>query len=37
MRRWVRGLGVVGFGFFLVKGLIWLSVSLLFVTRSCLP
>lgn len=36
MRNWLRGLGVVGFLFFLAKGLVWLSLAVLvFTSKGC--
>lgn len=32
---WVKRLGLLGFLFFLVKGLLWLAVPALFVGRGC--
>lgn len=34
MKEWIKRLGVVGFMFFLVKGLAWLIVPVL-VAKSC--
>jgi hypothetical protein len=30
-RTWLKGLGIAGFVFFLVKGLLWLAVAVLIV------
>ena len=36
MRNWLRGLGIVGFLFFLAKGLVWLSLAaLVFASKGC--
>ena len=29
-RNWLKRLGVIGFGFFFVKGLLWLAAGLVF-------
>lgn len=35
-RNWLRGLGIVGFLFFLAKGLVWLSLAaLVFASKGC--
>jgi hypothetical protein len=36
LKLWLKRLGVIGFFFFLVKGLVWIGVFV-FVGKSCQP
>jgi hypothetical protein len=33
--EWVRKLGIAGFLFFLIKGLVWLSIPLALAMKGC--
>jgi hypothetical protein len=33
--EWIRKLGVAGFLFFLIKGLVWLSIPLALAMKGC--